>query len=619
MHNSKVSNVEKASSTLTNLEHTNPQQGLKEKRRSHYVVQSLVIGGISLLICVSWLGLTTTTTKTQKVNNSNTARSTANSLREHSFQGQLANGTHGAVAVETQECSDVGVEVLRQGGNAVDSAIASALCIGVMSNFATGIGGGGFMLIRSPNGEYEFIDYRETAPQASDKDMYSDDPLLAQRGGLAIGIPGEIRGFELAHKRHGVLPWAQLFSPAIKIAREGFTTNDYLHEKLMRAESWLLEDDKFSKIYAPTGTIAKPGDIIKRPTLANTLEIIAQEGPDAFYTGRIAESIIETVHAAGGIMTLDDLRDYEPIIRPTISTYYHGKKITTCTAPTSGPILVSILNILERYPLHALGRIGVNVHRLVESMKFGYAFRTEFGDPQFTHLEDRYQEITTKEWADKARANISDTETHSPLYYQPKYDHIDTHGTMHLSVVDENDGVVTLTSTVNLLFGSRVMDPVTGIILNDEMDDFSIPGIPNDFGLYPAVYNYVEPGKRPLSSITPTIVESDGKFDLALGGSGGSQIITATLNVLLNVLDYDMDLYEAVEEPRVHHQLMPNRVGLENGFSSELVEALESRHHEVYDLTRNSTISAVQAVRRLPDGTVQAASDPRKFGLASAY
>ncbi|ORZ25601.1 gamma-glutamyltransferase [Absidia repens] len=503
-------------------------------------MRSLVIGGAFLLLCVSWLGLTTNTTKTtfgtREVKSSNTARSTANASRQPSFQGHLVSGTHGAVAVETQECSDVGVEILRQGGNAVDSAIASALCIGVMSNFATVLTlyfylRGGFMLIRSPNGEYEFIDYRETAPQGSDKDMYRDDPLLAQRGGLAIGVPGEIRGFELAHKRHGVLPWAKLFSPAIKIAREGFTANDYLYEKLMRAESWLLEDDEFSKIYAPTGTLAKPGDIIKRPTLANTLEIIAQEGPDAFYTGHIAESIIETVQAAGGIMTLDDLRGYEPIIRPTISTYYHGKKITTCTAPTSGPILLSILNILEQYPLHALGRIGVNVHRLVESMKFGFAFRTEFGDPEFTHLEDRYQEITTKQWADKARANISDTETHSPLYYQPKYDHIDAHGTMHLTVVDENDGVVTLTSTVNLLFGSRVMDPVTGIILNDEMDDFSIPGIPNDFGLYPAVYNYVEPGKRPLSSITPTIVESDGNFDLALGGSGGSQIITATLNV----------------------------------------------------------------------------------------
>ncbi|KAI8343566.1 gamma-glutamyltransferase [Chlamydoabsidia padenii] len=503
---------------------------------------------------------------------------TATSLNQlQTFHGQLVEGTHGAVAVETQECSDIGVGILRQGGNAVDSAIASALCIGVMSNFATG----GFMLIRSPNGTYEFIDFRETAPQGAHENMYVDNPLLAQRGGLAIGIPGEIRGFELAHKRHGVLPWAQLFEPAIKVARNGFRTNDYLHEKLLKAEPWLLEKPEFSQVYAPTGTVAKPGDIIKRPTLADTLETIAIEGADAFYTGRIAESLVKTIQDAGGIITLSDLENYKPLIRPTINTYYHGKKITTCSAPTSGPILISMLNILEKYNFQSLGRIGVNVHRLVESMKFGYAFRTEFGDPDFTHLEDRYQQVITKEWAGKVRGNISDAITHSPLYYGPKYDHIDNHGTMHLSVVDQNDGVVALTSTVNLLFGSRVMDPVTGIVLNDEMDDFSIPGIPNDFGLYPAVYNYVAPGKRPLSSITPTIVESDGKFELALGGSGGSQIATASLNVLLNVLDFGMDLYEAVKAPRVHHQLMPNRADIELGFDSDLTQALVNRHHKV--------------------------------------
>ncbi|KAI8078826.1 gamma-glutamyltransferase [Halteromyces radiatus] len=516
MNYHSVADIEKAS-TKGNLSSHN--------RSRRWASQWIVIGTSTLALCLVCFKLSLPLIAASPFPSDN------NTKTSESWKGQLIKGTHGAVAVETEECSNVGVEILRRGGNAVDSALASTLCIGVMNNFATGIGGGGFMLIRSPNGTFEFIDFRETAPQASTQNMFVDDPLLAQRGGLAIGVPGEIRGLELAHNRHGALPWADLFKPAIELARNGFKTTRYLHEKLLKAEPWILEKSEWKDIYAPQGRAAQPGEIIKRPTLAKTLEIIANEGANAFYEGPIAESMIKTIQQAGGIMTLDDLRNYKPLIRPTISTYYHGTKITTCSAPTSGPILLSMLNILERYSLHTLGRIGVNIHRLVEAMKFGYAFRTEFGDPDFTHLEDRYQEVITKDWASKARANISDYETHSPLYYQPKYDHIDNHGTMHLTVVDENDGVVALTSTVNLLFGSRVMDPETGIIFNDEMDDFSIPGQPNDFGLYPAVYNYVAPGKRPLSSITPTIVEQDGKFEFALGGSGGSQIATASLNV----------------------------------------------------------------------------------------
>ncbi|ORX52317.1 gamma-glutamyltranspeptidase [Hesseltinella vesiculosa] len=535
------------------------------------------------------------------------------------FKGETATGKHGAVAVETKECSTVGVEILRQGGNAVDSAIASALCIGVMNSFATGIGGGGFMLIRSPNGTYEFIDFRETAPQAASQDMYKDDPMLAQRGGLAVAVPGEIRGFEMAHKRHGVLPWEKIFEPAIKVAREGFKTPDYLHEKLKKHEEWLLEKPEWASVYAPNGYVVRPGDIVKRPALAVTLQTIATEGPDAFYEGPIAEAMVKRVRETGGILTLEDLRGYKPLIRPTVHTYYHGRKITTCTAPTSGQVLVSMLNLLERYNLPVLGKIGVNIHRMAEAMKFGYAFRTEFGDPDFTHLDARYEQVASKDWADEVRGNLTDNETHDPLYYNPKYDHISNHGTMHLSVVDSNEGAVALTSTVNLMFGSRVIDPVTGIILNDEMDDFSIPGVPNDFGLYPSADNYIAPGKRPLSSITPVIVEQDGHFELALGGSGGSQIATASLNVLLNVLDFGMELYDAVESPRLHHQLMPNRASLELGFDRALTEQLVQRNHKIYWLTRNDTVSAVQAVQRLPDGTVQAASDPRKYGLGAAY
>ncbi|ORZ08619.1 gamma-glutamyltransferase, partial [Absidia repens] len=454
----------------------------------------------------------------------------------------LIFGTHGGVAVEAEECSNVGVQILQKGGNAVDSAIASALCIGVISNHATGtdliylllfiiLYRGGFMLIRAPNGTFDFIDFRERAPATAHEDMFVKDPMLAQVGALSIATPGEIRGFELAHQRHGKLQWYELFEPAIRIARDGFITTSFMEGRLQLAEEWIMKSHDWMDIYAPNGSLAKKGDIIRRPALASTLETIANEGADVFYKGSIAEQMIRTIQENGGILTLEDLTSYKAEIRPTVHTYYHGRKITTATSPTSGPILLAMLNILERYNLSVQGETGLNIHRMLEAFKFGYAFRTEMGDPFYLDNQDRMDQIITKEWASIVRQNVSDERTFEPPYYQPKYDHVESHGTMHLSVIDENDGAVALTSTMNLLFGSRLMDPATGVIFNDQMDDFSIPGTPNMFGLSPSKNNYVAPGKRPLSSITPAIVEHDNSLELVLGGSGGSTILTSTLNV----------------------------------------------------------------------------------------
>ncbi|KAI8096996.1 gamma-glutamyltransferase [Halteromyces radiatus] len=497
------------------------------------------------------------------------------------YHGHTVFGTHGGVAVEAEECSNVGVQILQQGGNAVDSAIASALCIGVINNHATGIGGGGFMLIRSPNGTYELIDFRERAPAKAHQDMFVEDPMLAQVGALSIATPGEIRGFELAHRRHGKLEWYKLFEPAIHIARYGFVATAFQESRLELAADWIMESQVWKDIYAPNGTLAKQGGIIRRPALANTLETIAKEGADAFYKGPIAEQMIRMIQENGGILSMEDLASYKAIIRPTINTYYHGRKVTTGTSPTSGPMILSVLNLLERYNLRVQGQTALNIHRLLEAFKFGYAFRTEMGDPDYLDNEDRMHQIISKEWASLVRKNISDEKTFEPSYYQPKYDHIDSHGTMHLSVIDENDGAVALTSTVNLLFGSRLMDAVTGVIFNDQMDDFSIPGTPNMFGLSPSKNNYVAPGKRPLSSITPVIVEYDTSLELVLGGSGGSTIPTSTLNVLLNVLDYHKDLYEATESSRFHHQLIPNLAIVEDDQDVFLMEALKDRGHQV--------------------------------------
>ncbi|OAD00642.1 hypothetical protein MUCCIDRAFT_154030 [Mucor lusitanicus CBS 277.49] len=523
----------------------------------------------------------------------------------------LVVGQQGAVAVELETCSDAGLKILKKGGSAVDAAIASALCIGVVNSFATGklcIEFGGFMLIRNGT-DYEHIDFRETAPAASYRDMFVDNPMAAQIGGLSVGVPGEIRGFELAHQRHGRIPWQDLFESAIQVAEGGFEVTELLYTS-----------PEFSKVYAPSGKIAVPGDIIRRPTLGATLRTIAQEGPDVFYEGTIAESIVNATQAAGGILTLEDMKNYRPLVRPTISTWYHGRKVITTSSPTSGPALLSVLNIIEPYLFNVTGPTPLNIHRFVEALKYGFAFRTEIGDPDFLDNEKRIEEIISKEWADQVRRNMTDDKTHDYSYYEPKYENNDPHGTMHLSVIDKDDNAVSLTSTVNLMFGAKFMDPVSGIILNDELDDFSIPGVPNNFGLYPSPYNYIAPFKRPLSTITPTIIEDENNnLELVVGGSGGSQILTATLNVILNTYDFHQNVFDAVKAPRIHHQLIPNEVQFETGYSSEVLSVLTQKGHLLRNLAETGTVSASQAIRRFSNGTLHAASDPRKNGLAAAY
>ncbi|KAI9476067.1 MAG: gamma-glutamyltransferase [Benjaminiella poitrasii] len=535
----------------------------RRKLRKFFVVITATLAIASLLITLVLL---------QKDNNNTTDNDVPH----------LVVGTQGAVAVETKECSDTGLQILKKGGSAVDAAIASALCIGVINSFATGIGGGGFMLIRSNNGTFEYIDFRETAPAASHRDMFVKDPMAAQIGGLSVGVPGEIRGFELAHQRHGKLAWEDLFESAIEIAEKGFSVSDLLYSKLVKSKKWIEASPEFSEVYAPTGVIAQIGDTIRRPSLATTLRTIAKEGADVFYEGSIAASIVNATQSRGGILTLDDMKAYKAKIRSTVSTSYHGRRVVTTSGPTSGPALISVLNLVEPFLFNVTGPTPLTIHRFIEALKFGFAFRTELADPDFIKNQKRLDEIVSKAWADKVRENITDNETHDYLYYHPKYDNNDPHGTMHLSVIDASNGAVSLTSTVNLMFGAKFMDPVTGVILNDELDDFSIPGIPNSFGLYPSPYNYIEPYKRPLSTITPTIVEDTETNELlVIGGSGGSQILTATLDVILNAFDFNQNLFEAVKQPRIHHQLLPNIVQFETGYDNIILEELVKKGHLV--------------------------------------
>ncbi|KAI9361843.1 gamma-glutamyltransferase [Pilaira anomala] len=473
-------------------------------------------------------------------------------------------GNHGAVAAENSQCSNIGLEILKEGGSAVDSVIASALCVGVINGFAT---------VRTPAGEYDFIDFRETAPAAATEDMYLLNPSLSQIGGLAVSIPGELRGYELAHSKYGRLPWARLFRDAIKIAKEGFLANQFTYQSLKDSEEWLMQLPEFVEIYAADGTIAKPGQLIRRPALSNTLNRVALEGADAFYKGFVAKSLVDTIKAKGGILTVEDFANYHAMIRPVINTTYHGRKVFSASAPTSGPITLNILNLIERFKFSENGPTGLTYHRLIEALKFGYAARSELGDPSFLDNNDRLAEIITKKWADRIRRNITDDTTHPPTYYNSKFENNVPHGTMHLSVLDKDGGAVSFTSTLNLLFGSHVMDPVTGIILNCQQEDFSSPGLDNIFGYAPSPMNFIKPGKRPLSSISPIMIENEnGQLEMVMGSSGGSQIVSGVLNVLMYPL------------------------GRKDGMHS-----------------------TVQAIIRHSNGTIDAMSDPRKFGLAAAY
>ncbi|CAG8768289.1 18272_t:CDS:10 [Gigaspora margarita] len=439
---------------------------------------------------------------------------------------------HGAVASELVNCSRIGVDVLKEGGSAVDAVIATELCVGTINAFSAGIGGGGLMLIRLPNGTTEIIDFRETAPLNATKKMFVGNPNSAFIGGLSVGVPGEINGMKIAHERYGKLPWKRLFEPSIKLSRDGFPVGKELDIRLKLFSNEMEQDPVLSAIYAPSGKILKKGEI-----------------------GSIARSLIKEINRRGGIMSCDDFKNYKSIIREPVIGYYHGRKIITTSEPTSGPSLIFMLNLLEKYEMSNNGLDITNLHSSLP------AFFLKFRD-QFAH-ETRIQEILSKEYAALVRANVSDNQTFRPDYYNPIYDHKDDH------------------------------DPVTGILLNDEMSDFSIPGAPNSFELWPSPYNFVSPGKRPLSSTIPTIVENEnGNVELVTGGSGGTKILSAVL-----------------------------QLGIEQGLDYELVDKLLTIGHvvQLHNMENRIHSCQVNAVRKFKDGTIHAVSDFRKNGIAAGY
>ncbi|KAH9992573.1 nucleophile aminohydrolase [Russula vinacea] len=517
----------------------------------------------------------------------------------------LIKAKHGAVASENVLCSNIGVEILKEGGNAVDAAVAATFCIGVVNMFSSGIGGGGFMVVRlppsAPDGTSEVwtIDFRETAPAFANATMYKKHPINARFGGLSVGVPGEVRGLAEAHMRWGKLPWRRLVQPSADIA-SGWAVGKELGLRIHRSEyrSLFLKHPDWRHVFAPDGVLLKEGDIIRNLNLSRTLGLIAERGADAFYQGEVADAIISKIHAEGGIMTHGDLLNYQVNVSRALEGTYRGLKVYTSHAPTSGPVLLHMLNLLENYDLPTEGRTEVNVHRLVEAMK------TRISDPSFSDGSGRIDEIPLKSFSALISQNMTDDYTHPAPYYQPIFDVPEDHGTSHTSIVDASGMAVAFTSSVNVVFGSQVMDPVTGILFNNEMDDFSIPGVPNAFGLWPSPYNYPEPHKRPLSSTSPTIIErSNGSFYVAIGGAGGSRIFSAIFQVILN-LEWGLDIGSAIEFGRLHHQLYPEWMEVDNTFPHELLHGLRTRGHSLHVLDVNRVSSSVVNAVLKEDGMV---------------
>ncbi|TLD14591.1 hypothetical protein PspLS_11068 [Pyricularia sp. CBS 133598] len=527
----------------------------------------------------------------------------------------------GAVASETAECSHIGTDILKAGGNAADAMVGTVFCVGTIGMYHSGIGGGGFLLVRSPKGKYQFVDFRETAPAAATEDMFKGKDTGSTLGGLASGVPGELRGLEYLHKHYGKLPWRDLVAPSIKLARDGFVVNADL-VRYMDGEvdkpgdgGFFVSDPSWAVDFAPNGRRVRLGEKMTRKRYAATLQRIAEEGPGVFYRGDMAKATINALQSKGGIMTVRDLASYKIKLRSPASINYRGYKLTATSAPSGGGVALAILKILDGYKdMGNPSAVNQSTHRLNEAMRFAYGQRAKLGDPAFLQGMERFQrEMLSDETAQLIRSKISDKKTEDVAYYNPEgLESLETPGTSHIAVADASGMAVSLTTTINTIFGSRVMVPETGVAMNNDMDDFSIPGKSNYFGYIPSRANFIRPGKRPLSSMSPMIAEvRDGKrLYFVLGAAGGSRIITSTVQNVIHVLDEGKTAPQALAMPRLHDQLMPAVTTFEWAYNNATVQYLKDLGHNVSWVAPGQ--STAQAVRLLPNGTFEAAGEPRQ-------
>jgi gamma-glutamyltranspeptidase / glutathione hydrolase len=534
-----------------------------------------------------------------------------------------AGGRNGMVAAEHRLASEAGVRILQRGGNAVDAAVATALAVGVTNPTSCGIGGGGFMLIfeRATQRVYA-LDYRESAPAAASRDMFIRDgkavPELSLRGGLAVAVPGEIAGLFTALRRFGTLPFDVVAAPAIEYARDGFAIEPHLAKSIARNLDSIRRQPALAATFLHAdGTPLDAGETLRQPALAETLQRIAREGRRAFYSGPVAGAIVDSVRAAGGVMTLGDLAAYRPVWRRPLTTEFDGYDFYGMPPPSSGGgMMITVLNVLRRDDLPALGHNSPTyLHLLSEALQFAFADRAaSYGDPDFVQVPVRA--LLSAARGRMLRHRLSAATTFSPAYYGQHTVGADS-GTSHVSVVDRTGNAVACTTSINTPFGAMLVAGETGILLNNTMDDFSaLPGAPNAYGLIGSEANAIAPRKRPLSSMSPTIVTRGGQAVAVAGGSGGPFIITGTLQVLLNALVFGQDATTAVAAPRIHDQWIPDYLMVETGIGTNERWVLRRLGHHDVDAP---SAAAVQLVLRDAYGQLDAAADPRKGGTAVGW
>ena len=523
----------------------------------------------------------------------------------------------GMVASVDAMATQVGVDILRQGGNAVDAAVAVGYALAVTHPQAGNLGGGGFMMLRTKEGKTVAIDFREMAPEQATRDMFLDgegnpDAKKSLTSHLASGTPGTVGGFSLALEKYGTLPLNKVIQPAIKLAQDGFIINSALADDLKTYGSEVLPHHANSKaIFWKDGEPLKQGEKLVQTNLANSLTLIAQNGPDAFYKGAIAEQIADEMHHNGGLLSKADLANYKAIERTPISGEYRGYEVFSMPPPSSGGIhIVQILNILENFDLHKYGFGSADAMQLMaEAEKQAYADRSEYlGDPDFVKVP--WQALTNKAYAKSIAERIDLNKAKPSSEIKPgKLAPYESNQTTHFSVVDKDGNAVAVTYTLNTTFGTGIVAGNTGILMNNEMDDFSAkPGVPNVYGLVGGDANAVGPKKRPLSSMSPTIVVKDGKTWLVTGSPGGSRIITTVLQMVVNTVDFGMNVAEATNAPRFHHQWLPDELRVEKGFSPDTLKLLEGKGQKV---VLKEAMGSTQSIMVGPDGTLYGASDPR--------
>ncbi|MEW6766749.1 MAG: gamma-glutamyltransferase [Pseudomonadota bacterium] len=531
---------------------------------------------------------------------------------------------NGMVVAQEKIAAGIGRDILAKGGNAVDAAVATGFALAVTYPRAGNIGGGGFMMIHlAATREDIAIDYRETAPAAATRDMFlgadgKPDAKKSRESALGIGVPGTVAGLSLALDKYGSGKFnlSELLAPAIKLARDGFVIADDSADTLPDYRDRLAKWPASAKIFLkPDGSSFKEGDTLVQSDLATVLEAVATQGSRGFYQGPVAEKLAKGIQDAGGIITADDLKNYQAVIRAPVRGSYRGYDIVSMPQPSSGgTVLLETLNILEGYNLREMGRESVNaLHVEIEAMKRAYADRARYlGDPAFVNAP--ISELIAKDYAAKQRATISMDKAmpwNDSALSQPR----EGSNTTHFSVADQFGNAVSNTYTLNFSYGMGLVAEGTGVLLNNELDDFTAaPGASNAYGLVGFEANLPGPGKRPLSSMTPTIVLQDGKPILVTGSPGGSRIISTVMQVIFNTLDFDMNIAAAVAAPRLHHQWLPDEVRIEKGFAAKTLEALRAKGHKIVEpLGQTSANSIVVS----PDGMF-GAPDPRSRGSEAA-